>query len=280
MPTKSYAVSLHENRRNRRDLYTVFNDQVNEIDKNRLTNLDSIRVNRDPISDNKVSNKKYVGNSIGESTLLRLNQTLQNYLKVSVGKDTNNLTENDKKQFTDTTIINYPNTGGYLLQQRNTKCNVENSNGKIQNFIKSTITNSPTSYSGATSIPPIDKTFMYIETSSDNHGHEREFVSWERTDNIQIINITIYYNRFSNLTNDSIKSIGHFRIQLLPEDNTWSTRYNIPKNDRFSCSSTQWTKLNLNFTVENYVIKLISDQIDTPHGDMCFSNITITHSVY
>ena len=44
--------------------------------------------------------------------------------------------------------------------------------------------------------------------------------------------------------------MGRFRIQLLLEDHTWSTRYNIPKNDRYSDSSTQWTKLSLNFTVE------------------------------
>ena len=33
---------------------------------------------------------------------------------------------------------------------------------------------------------------MYIETSSNNHGQEREFVSFERTDVIQISNITFY----------------------------------------------------------------------------------------
>ena len=38
--------------------------------------------------------------------------------------------------------------------------------------------------------------------------------------------------------------------------------------------------LNLDFTVENHGIKLVYDQIDTAHADMCFSNITITHSVY
>ena len=121
---------------------------------------------------------------------------------------------------------------------------------------------------------------MYKATSSNNHGHERVFVSWERIDMIQISNITFFYNSFSILTNDSLKSIGRFRIQLLLEDNTWSTRYNIPKNDRYSNSSTQWTLVNLNFTEENYGIKLIYDQIDTPHADMCFSDITITHSVY
>ena len=78
---------------------------------------------------------------------------------------------------------------------------------------------------------------MYIETSSNTHGNI-VFCSFERTDIIQISNITFYYNRFSILTNDSKKSMGRFRIQVLLEDNTWSTRYNIPKNDRYSNSST------------------------------------------
>ena len=97
---------------------------------------------------------------------------------------------------------------------------------------------------------------MYIEASSNNHGNS-VFVSFERTDIIQISNIKFYHIRFSILTNDSLKSMGRFRIQLLLQDNTWSTRYNIPKNDRYSESSIQWTKLSLNFTEENYGMKLI-----------------------
>ena len=116
LPTKSYVDSLHESSRNRRDLSSVFNDQDNEFDENKLTNLDSVTVNRNPSLDNEVSNKKYVDDSIGEGTLLRFNQTLTNYLKVSVGNDTYNLTKYDKIQITDTTNIKYPNTGGYLLQ--------------------------------------------------------------------------------------------------------------------------------------------------------------------
>ena len=42
--------------------------------------------------------------------------------------------------------------------------------------------------------------------------------------------------------------MARFRIQFLLEDNTWSTRYKIPKNDRYSDTSTEWTLLNLNFT--------------------------------
>ena len=120
---------------------------------------------------------------------------------------------------------------------------------------------------------------MYNEASSNNHGLERVFVSWERTDIIQFTNRTFYYNRFAILTNDSLKSMGRFRIQLLLENNTWSTRYNVPENHRYSDSSNEWTLVNLNVTVENYGIKIIYDQRETLHADMCFSIITSFHSV-
>ena len=74
--------------------------------------------------------------------------------------------------------------------------------------------------------------------------------------------------------------MGRFRIQLLLDDNTWSTRNTIDKNTQNSDSESEWELLNLDFTVENYGIKLILDQIDTAHSDMCFSNIIITHSVF
>ena len=74
--------------------------------------------------------------------------------------------------------------------------------------------------------------------------------------------------------------MARFRIQKLLEDNTWSTRYNIPKNDRYSDTSTNWTLVGLYFAEENYGNKLIYDQIDSPHADVCFCNITITHSVF
>ena len=169
--------------------------------------------------------------------------------------------------------------GPHVLPLWKVICNNKNNNGKISNFIKTTRTNSPTSQSGATVLPPIGSSFMYIETSGDNYGNNT-FVSFERTDIIQITNITFYYNRFSILTNESLKSMGRFGIQLLLKDNTWSTQYTIAKNTQYSNTSTEWTLLNLDFTVENYGIKLIYDQIESPHADMCFSNIMITHSVY
>ena len=242
LPTKSYVDSLHgENERSRRDLRLDFYDE--------------------------------------SSTLVRFNQTLQNYLKVSVGNDTYNLTKYNKISITDITEIKFPNSGDALLQKWKIYCNNKNNQSRINDFIKSTKTNSSTDYSGAPSLPPSGNSFMYIETSSNNHG-DNVFVSWERTDIIQISNITFYYKRFSILTNDNLKNMGRFRIQLLLDDNTWTTQYTIDKNTQYSDSESEWKLLKLDFTVEKYGIKLILDQIDTAHSDMCFSNIIITHSVY
>ena len=88
LPTKSYVDSLHESSRNRRDLSSVFNDQDNEFHNIKLTNLDSVSVNRNPSSDNELANKKYIDDELDKNAVLRFNQTLQNYFKVSVGDDT------------------------------------------------------------------------------------------------------------------------------------------------------------------------------------------------
>jgi len=74
--------------------------------------------------------------------------------------------------------------------------------------------------------------------------------------------------------------MGRFRIQLLLGDGTWSTKYTIEKHTNYSAASTDWELLNLDFTEENYGIKLLYDEINSAHADMCFSNISITHSVY
>ena len=287
--TKAYVDQFRqENERSRPDVGLDFynesndlvkNNQDNKLNNKKLENLDSIRVNRKPSLDNEVTNKKFVDDTIGEGTLLRFNQTLQNYLKISVGNDIYKLTKYDKILITDTTEIKCPNTGSNLLQKWNIKCNNINDASKVGDFIKSTKTNSPTGYSGAKSLPPIGNSFMYIETSGNNSGNDDIFVSWERIDIIQITNITFYYNSFSLLTNNSKKSMGRFRIQSLLDDNTWSTQYTIDKNTQYSYSESEWKLLNLDFTLENYGIKLILDQIDTAYSDMCFSNITITHSV-
>ena len=229
--SKAYVDQFYqENGRSREDVGLDFynesndlvkNNQDNDLKDNKLIKLDSISVIRKPSSDNELASKKYVDDEPNKNTVLRFNQTLQNYLKVSVVCVTYNLTKYVKIPITDTTEMRYANIGSDLLQKWNIKRKNKINQYRITDFIKSTKTNSPTGYSGATSLPPIGNSFMYIETSSKNHGLGRVFVSWEITDIIQISNTIFYYNRFSILTNNSEKSMGRFRIQLLLEGNTW-----------------------------------------------------------
>ena len=44
-------------------------------------------VNRYLTTDNELSNKKYVDDSLGSGNTLRFNQSLHNYVKISVGDD-------------------------------------------------------------------------------------------------------------------------------------------------------------------------------------------------
>ena len=62
-------------------------------------------------------------------------------------------------------------TGRHRLFYWKINCNDKNNNVKIQKFIQSTKTNSPTGDSGATTLPPFGTAFKYIETSSGNHGN-------------------------------------------------------------------------------------------------------------
>ena len=86
------------------------------------------------------------------------------------------------------------------------ECDDKKIDGKTQRFVKPTKTNSSTVDSDATALPPIGDSFMLIGTRSNNHVNI-VFLFFERTDSFQISNITFYYNRFSILTNDSLKSI-------------------------------------------------------------------------
>ena len=154
--TKAYVDQFHqENERSRRDVGLSFydessdlvkNNQDNDLNDNKLTKLDSITVNRYPTSGNELSNKQYIDGELDKNTIVRFNQTLQNYLKVSVGNDIYNLTKYDKIQITDTTEMRYPNIGSDLLQKWNIKGNNKNNQSRITDFIKSTKTISPTGY--------------------------------------------------------------------------------------------------------------------------------------
>ena len=61
---------------------------------------------------------------------------------------------------------------------------LRNISGKITTFIRPLKTNSPTPNSRATQIPPIRKSFTYIETSGNVYG-PNVFVGFERTGSVQ-----------------------------------------------------------------------------------------------
>ena len=124
--TKAYVDQFHnDNERNRRDVgLSFYNEEVdllkdnqdNDLHNNKLTSLDSITKKRNPSSDNEVPNKKYIDDELDKNTIVRFNQTLQNYLKISVGNDTYNHTKFDKIQITDITGIKYPKSGGFFYR--------------------------------------------------------------------------------------------------------------------------------------------------------------------
>ena len=64
-------------------------------------------------------------------------------------------------------------------------------------------------------------------------------VSWERTDITHTSKINFYYIRFSTY-DQKVSGMGRFRIQLILEDNSRSTIYNITKKTQNSNGSTVW----------------------------------------
>ena len=68
---------------------------------------------------------------------------------------------------------------------------------------------------------------MYNDTNSNNHG-PIVYCSFERTDIIQITNITFYYNRYSD-TKRILRSMGRLLIQLILPDGQWSSNFMTKK---------------------------------------------------
>ena len=206
----------------------VKNNQDNNFNDNKLTNINSITINNNPIDANHVSNKKYIDEELDKNTIVRLNDDSNDrYLQVHINNTAYNLQIYNKTQIIDTTKLIFPNTGTDLLQDWKFIRNNRLDEGTPSDFLKSTKTNSPTSQAGATSLPPIGTCFMYIETSANNRNSNNDnvFVSFERTDIIHISNITFYYNRFSTSIADK-KNMGKLEIQLL-RNGVWETEYTM-----------------------------------------------------
>ena len=263
------------------DTSLVRNNQSNNFNNNIISNIQSIEINNDPTNNKHGINKKYLDDKLDNDTIIRLNDNSHNeYLKVQINNNFYNLQIHNKIQITDVTKILFPNTGHDLLPKWRIVCNNRFNSSIPTDFIKSTITNSPTGQSGATVIPPIGNAFMYIETSGNNHNdvEDNVFVSIERTDIINISNISFYYNRFS-ISQALKRNMGKFEISILIANKVWNTIYTLEKNTNFSTLSTDWIILNLNIANQpNYGIKLVYSGINTAHADMCFSDISITHS--
>ena len=103
---KAYVNQFHQkNERSRRDIGFYFYDESSDLvennqdhdpNDNKFTNLDSITVNRNTSLDDELANKKFIDDELVKNTLVRFVQTLENYLKVSVGNDTYKLTKHNK----------------------------------------------------------------------------------------------------------------------------------------------------------------------------------------
>ena len=71
----------------------VKNNEDNNFNDNKLTNVNSITVNNNPTLHIELASKAYIDNELDKNTILRFNQTLENYFKVSVSNDTYNLSK-------------------------------------------------------------------------------------------------------------------------------------------------------------------------------------------
>ena len=95
---------------------------------------------------------KYIDDELDKNIILRFIQSLQNYLKLSIGNDTNKLTKQNKINITVLTEMRNPNTGQSLSQKWTLNCLNKYYNAKLNTFLKSTTSTSPTAESGASSV--------------------------------------------------------------------------------------------------------------------------------
>ena len=137
----------------------VLNNQQKEFDNTQLTNLDFTQIIRSAPPDKETSNKKYIDDVLDKNTNLKFNQTLETYLKVSVGGTFHSLLKIDKIIITDTKIMRHFNVGGCVLQQKYNKGNDKIGNDKTQNFLKSPKGCKPTPNSGPSKVPPSGDSF-------------------------------------------------------------------------------------------------------------------------
>ena len=82
-----------------------FNDQENDFDHIKLTNSDKITT-KNPVSDNRLANRKPFDDKLDKNTNLRINQTIRKGLKITAGDILCNLTKSDRQRDIDPSNIN------------------------------------------------------------------------------------------------------------------------------------------------------------------------------
>ena len=98
-----------------------------------------------------------------------------------------------------------------MLQQWITKYNDKNNSSNLQTIEESPKATTSTTNTGATSLPPIGDSFMFVEKSGTNIG-QKFSGSFERTDFIQISNVCSFITAFQQEIPKRRVDIG---IQLL-----------------------------------------------------------------
>ena len=87
-----------------------------------FTISDIITNNRNPSTDEEFVERKYFVIALGEGTIPKLNHTLENYLRVSVGDSVFIFKTYNGEQILDTRTFENPFSGGYLLPVWNIEC--------------------------------------------------------------------------------------------------------------------------------------------------------------
>ena len=114
--TKAYVDQLHqENERSRRDVGLDFyvesndlvkNNQDNDFNDNKLTNINLITINNNPTNNIHVTNKKYIDDELDKKTVVRLNDDSNDrYLQVRINNTPYNLQIYNKTHIIDTTKL-------------------------------------------------------------------------------------------------------------------------------------------------------------------------------
>ena len=147
-----------------------------------------------------------------DGSILRYKQTLGNYLKVSFGYDTYNLSKTVKYKFQIHQYVSLQIQLDTCYKIQKIECNDINNSGKTQKFINSTKAVQLVIHEQRDGLQSV---VVFFCRNVSNFFADSVLVSFERTYNNQTSTISFYYNRFSA---GDYKTIRRFRIQVIIEN--------------------------------------------------------------